>query len=55
MISLQERVYVKVSYQDSLMTAVRNDSLKEKVFVNVSYQDSLMTAGKNDYFLRKGV
>jgi hypothetical protein len=44
MTTLQEKVCINVSYQDSLMTAGRN----EKVCVNVSYQDSLMTAGRND-------
>jgi hypothetical protein len=55
MITLQEKVCVNVSYQDSLMAAGKNDYYARKKCVKVGYQDSLTTAGKNDYFLRKSV
>jgi hypothetical protein len=55
MITLYEKVFVNVSYQDSLMTAGKNDYIIGKGVVNISYQDSLRTAGRNDYFIGKGV
>jgi hypothetical protein len=55
MITLQEKVCVNVSFQDSLIKLAEMITSQEKVCVNVSYQDSLTTAGKNDYFIRKGV